>query len=467
MKATADPTAIAPPVAAAAEGLTVRPCRPEQLDEFKSLMARHHYLKGGRSAGDTIRYIAEADGQWVALLSWGAAAYKLKHREAWIGWGPGLRKARLKLVVQNRRFCMLLEPGAAPNLASRVLGACLRRLRGDWERTFGYAPLVAETFVDPDYAQATCYKATNWQPLGLSAGSGRHARDFYQKHDRPKTLWAIELVKGARQLLADPGPLPAECRAGVNADAVRATEASPSTCKGLMEVFAQLPDPRARSGRRYPLKQLLGILALGMLCGCRDLQAIVLLGQSLGQRQLIALGGWRCKRTNRYEAPSYGAYYNLIGKMDTGAFDSALCEWLNAREGNLPRDLALDGKVMRGTRDKHGYRLELIALIENKTQRLVAQQPTDVLSEAEGDKQEGELTAGRRLLSGLPSLENATVTADAMFTHADIARTIVQEKGGDYLLALKDNQPTLHKHVTGCFEAKHPGASPPLFGKVR
>jgi len=296
---------------------------------------------------------------------------------------------------------------------------------------------VAETFVDPDYAQATCYKATNWQPLGLSAGSGRHARDFYQKHDRPKTLWAIELVKGARQLLADPGPLPAECRAGVNADAVRATEASPSTCKGLMEVFAQLPDPRARSGRRYPLKQLLGILALGMLCGCRDLQAIVLLGQSLGQRQLIALGGWRCKRTNRYEAPSYGAYYNLIGKME------------------------------RGTRDKHGYRLELIALIENKTQRLVAQQPTDVLSEAEGDKQEGELTAGRRLPSGLPSLENATVTADAMFTHADIARTIVQEKGGDYLLALKDNQPTLHKHVTGCFEAKHPGASPPLFGKVR
>ena len=467
MKATTDSIATQSPVAVAGEGLVVRPCRPEELDKFKLLMARHHYLKGGRSAGDTLRYIAEVDGQWVALLSWGAAAYKLKYREDWIGWGPGLRKARLKLVVQNRRFCMLLKPGAVPNLASRVLGACLRRLREDWRLSFGYAPLVAETFVDPDYAQATCYKATNWQALGSSAGSGRHARDFYQKHNRPKTLWAIELVKGGRQQLADPAPLPPECRAGVNADAVKATEASSATCKSLMEVFARLSDPRARAGRRYPLKQLLGILALGMLCGCRDLQAIVLLGQCLSQRQLIALGGWRRKKTGIYEAPSYSAYYNLIGQMDPVAFDAALCEWLNAREGNLPRDLALDGKVLRGTKDGNGFRLELIALIENKTQRLVAQQPTNVLSEAEEDKQEGELTAGRRLLVDVPSLEGATVTADAMFTHADIAHSVVQEKGGDYLLALKGNQPKLHEYVSNCFGAKHPGAMPPLFGKAK
>ena len=87
----------------------MRPLLVHELDEFKTLMAAHHYLKGGRSAGDTLRYVAELNGKWVALLTWGAAAYKLKHREHWIGWGAGLRKSRLKLVVQNRRFCLLRQ----------------------------------------------------------------------------------------------------------------------------------------------------------------------------------------------------------------------------------------------------------------------------------------------------------------------------------------------------------------------
>lgn len=445
----------------------MRPLLAHELDEFKALMAAHHYLKGGRSAGDTLRYVAELQGKWVALLTWGAAAYKLKHREHWIGWGAGLRKSRLKLVVQNRRFCLLTKPGSAPNLASCVMGACLRRLPEDWFARFGYKPLVAETFVDPDYAQATCYKATNWQPLGITAGSGRHARDFYVRHDRPKTLWCIELCKGARPLLADPAPLPEECRKGVIAGAVKSTEASFATCLSLMEVFARLPDPRARSGMRYPQKQLLSILALGTLCGCRDLAAIAILGQSLSQLQLRALGGWKRRKTGLYQAPSYNAYYNLIGQMDAQGFDGALCEWLGRHEGILPCDLALDGKVLCATKDAKGFRLALIALIENQTQRPVAQQPMRVVSDDAGDKQEGELTAARRLLEAVPTLEGATVTGDAMFTHADIAQRIVQDKGGDYLLAVKDNQPKLHEHVRQVFGARHAGGASPLFLKGR
>jgi hypothetical protein len=451
--------------------LTVGLCPEEELPAYHDLMRRHHYLKGGRSAGDTLRYIARIDGRIVALLTWGAAAYKLKERDAWIGWGPGLRRQRLKLVVQNRRFCLLSPPGEQPNLASQVLGACLRRLGADWLESFGYRPLVAETFVDPQRSQGTCYKATNWRPLGLTAGSGRHARDFYQKHDHPKTLWCLELVRDARRLLADPAPLPPECREGVIADALEGPAAGPATCRSLMEVFAHLPDPRTPRGRRYPQKQLLAILALGMLCGCQTLQAIVILGQTLGQRQLRALGGLRCRRTDRYKAPSYKAYYNLIGKMDATAFDTALCQWLNAREGSLPRDLALDGKVLRGTADAGGRRLALIALIENKTQRLVAQQPARILPDNGGSKQEGELTAARRLLRQAPALDNAVVTGDAMFTRADIAQTIVRDKGGDYLLAIKDNNPTLAAQVRGRFEAANapcgPGGEPPLFGGER
>lgn len=462
--------------------LTVRPCLEEELKSFHNLMRRHHYLKGGRSGGDTLRYIAEVDGRWVGLLTWGAAAYKLKEREKWIGWGLGLRKQRLKMVVQNRRFCLLTKPGEAPNLASQVLGACLRRLRRDWFERFGYQPLVAETFVDPRQSQGTCYKATNWTPLGLTAGSGRHARDFYQRHDQPKSLWCLELVKGARHLLADPAPLPPECRRGVIAGAVKGSAASFATCQSLMEVFAKLPDPRALGGRRYPQRQLLSILALGMLCGCQDLQAIVILGQSLSQQQLKALGGQLRKKTGMYEVPSYNAYYNLIGQMDAAAFDEALCEWLNAREGQLPRDLALDGKVLRGTDNGQGRRLALIGLIENRSRRMVAQQPARIIEQDEGSKQEGELTAARRLLRKVPALDNAVVTGDAMFARADIAQSIVQDKGGDYLLALKDNNPTLAQEVRERFDAALCPSNPataaitevspalqerPLFGKAR
>ena len=248
---------------------------------------------------------------------------------------------------------------------------------------------------------------------------------------------------------------------------MKSTEASYATCQSLMEVFAALPDPRARSGKRYPQKQLLGILALGMLCGCPDLLAIVTLGQSLSQMQLKALGGWQRKKTGLYEAPAYNAYYNLIGKMDATAFDAALCAWLTRHEGRLPRDLALDGKVLRGTKDEHGYRLALVALIENKTQRPIAQQAMQVISDKDSDKQEGELTAARRLLREVPTLEGAIVTGDAMFTHAAIMQSIVQDKGGDYLLAIKDNQPTLHTHVKQVFAAKHKGAAKPHFFKTQ
>ena len=154
-------------------------------------------------------------------------------------------------------------------------------------------------------------------------------------------------------------------------------------------------------------------------------------------------------------------------REDAAAFDAALCGWLNARQGRLPRDLAIDGKVLRGTADAGGHRLELVALIENRTQRLVAQQPAKLAKDADdNDKREGELTAARRLLGSLPHLEGATVTADALLTVDDVARTIVQEKGGDYVLAVKGNQPSMERYIAGAFQASRPGAPTPLFGEA-
>jgi Druantia protein DruA len=69
----------------------------------------------------------------MALLGWSAAAYHLKGREGWIGWGDNQRRARLHLVANNARFCRLKVADPYPNLATRSMGLNRERLSADWQ----------------------------------------------------------------------------------------------------------------------------------------------------------------------------------------------------------------------------------------------------------------------------------------------------------------------------------------------
>jgi hypothetical protein len=181
--------------------LKVRLPTKVELGWFDQLLADKHYLGAGSQVGDYLRQVVERDGQPVALLVWGPACYALKDRDRWISWSANQRLERLKLIVQNRRFLLLSEKGESPNLASQVLGAALRVLADQWQECFGYRPLLAETFTDPEAYEGTCYKASNWEPVGWSAGYSRHRADFYIPNERPKRLWLRPLVPEARQLL--------------------------------------------------------------------------------------------------------------------------------------------------------------------------------------------------------------------------------------------------------------------------
>ncbi len=101
------------------------------------------------------------------------------------------------MIIQNRGFLLLTPKGQAPNLASQALGAALRALPGQWRDRFGYTPLLAESFTDPEAYAETCYKASNWEAVGYS----RHRADFYLPNDRPKRLWLRPLSAQARQTL--------------------------------------------------------------------------------------------------------------------------------------------------------------------------------------------------------------------------------------------------------------------------
>src|SRR3974377_2014774 len=169
--------------------VTVRRLCDNEWGQYNFYLQREHYLESSRFAGQSLRYVAEVDGQWVALRTFSAPALHLKAREQWIGWSPRQRARRLGLVVNNSRFLVLAERQRYPNLASRVLGLVLRRLSGDGQEHWGHPVLVVESFVDESQYRGTCYRACGFEGVGPTEGFKRASRDFYEEHGQPKQLY--------------------------------------------------------------------------------------------------------------------------------------------------------------------------------------------------------------------------------------------------------------------------------------
>ncbi len=112
------------------KSLVVRPIQPKEEPQWNQLMATHHYLGFRKLVGESIKYVAELEHQWVALLGWGTAAFKCGARDQWIGWSRENQWKRLIFVANNLRFLIL--PGVCiPNLASKILSLMLK----DYRRT--------------------------------------------------------------------------------------------------------------------------------------------------------------------------------------------------------------------------------------------------------------------------------------------------------------------------------------------
>lgn len=417
-------------VAAPGPALTVRVPAPEQLAGFDGLLADHHYLGAGRPVGDYLRQVVERDGQPVALLVWGPACYALKDRDRWIGWSASQRIERLKLVVQNRRFLLLTAKGQSPNLASQALATALRVLPEHWQQHFGYRPLLAETFTDPEAYAGTCYKASNWEPVGFSAGYRRHRADFYVPNERPKKLWLYPLVSQAKALLRAVH-VPEAGRAGLVAAPSGTLPVPAEDLDSLLDVFRRAPDPRD-DNTRYRIGPVLTLLALALLAGRREIAEIARFATTLTPRQRRRLGLPRKQGTRGfYQVPGYGVFYQVLTRMDSEAFATLLNGWLQARAGRLPAALALDGKMIRD-------HIGLLTLAQHEDG---APQAVAVYDQKENTPR-CEQTAAAALLEKLPALDEKLITADPLHCQRTHARTIV-EKGGDYLLQIKGNQPKL------------------------
>ena len=196
----------------------------------------------------------------------------------------------------------------------------------------------------------------------------------------------------------------------------------------LLDVLADIPDPRHPRGIRHPLSAILGLAVLAMLTGCKSYQAIAQFGRDKGFTLAHILGFRRGK------TPTKATYSILFRRLDVVAFEAALTRWIASRLSDEEgRVIALDGKTLRGSRDGEVPGQHLVAAY--------AVAAAAVLAQVRVDAKTNEHKAALRLLGILP-VRGRIVTGDALFCQRDLCQEIIQE-GGDYVFTVKDNQPSL------------------------
>lgn len=421
-----------PPVSVL-KNLKVRALEPHEFQQAGELLDREHYL-GDVPQGRQLLQAVEYDGQWVGLLDWGPATWKLADREEWIGWTPQQKIERLSLVVLNRRF-LVLGNTRMPNLASRSLALAIKALPEHWEQAHGYKPLLAETFSDIEQYEGTCYKISNWIACGQTKGFQRHRIDYYCKHDRPKKLWLKTLNRNTRRILTAMD-LPPAYHQALNADTPERD--LPLKKDQLQSLGAFLrdnfTDPRRRN-RSFPGWSLLVFIAMALFAGRNNLAAVQRYAKFLTQAQRGWLRFPRKKDSTFRKVPSYTALRNLLIRIDPHKLADCLNQWLQANVGTLPRALAVDGKWIRD-------RALSLCLSDHETGAPVAmgfaKEKTKNDDEQSKDdfKREGEQTVALRLYA-TTNLENATVTGDALNNNKPQAQAVI-EGGGDYFFQLKN-----------------------------
>jgi hypothetical protein len=421
--------------------LLVRPITREERRQWDLLMSRHHYLGFNSMVGEALRYVAIQQEQWVALLGWSAAALSCKARDQWIGWAAALQYSRLPLLANNCRF-LILPHIRVPNLASRILALNLKRLSPDWVTAHGHPILLAETFVDPRRFRGTCYKAAGWTFVGHSRGFRRASRR-YVEHGEPKMVFVRPLHPRAREILRQP-------YADLNPNLeVKAMKLSAKDAEELITILSQLADPRKPRGRRHLMISILAISICAILSNARGSTAIAEWAKRCDQKLLARLKCRYDKTTQRYIAPSEPTIRRVLSRADADAVDAALTGWLWSRSKDDA--IAVDGKTIRGASRHSGQTIHLLSAFLHNMGTVVAQCQVDCKT--------NEIPSVRALLDPL-DIEGRVITLDAMHTQKSTARYITEEKGADYLLIAKDNQPTLRADIEALCLSDFPPSVP-------
>lgn len=337
--------------------ICVRPVSESEERRYRDLMAQHHYLGDLAKIGHTLWYVATYEHEWVALASFSASALKCAARDQWIGWDFRHQYGRLKLIANNSRF-LILPDWHRPNLGSKVLALCQRRIGADWLEHFNQALLLLETFVDTVRYRGTVYRAANWTCVGQTRGYRRIRDGYSDGGGSPKLVFVRPLRNDAQSQLSRP-----LIRANYRQESPKMM-LSAEHLSALPTYFKDIPDTRRAQGRRHPQPVVLAIAIAATLCGMDGYKAMGGWARDLSIKARERFG-CRLHKKERI-VPSVHTIRDVLTRVDPVALDRALQLW-NADYGRQDQSLAIDGKTMCNALDKEGRQTHIMSVVGHES----------------------------------------------------------------------------------------------------
>jgi len=210
----------------------------------------------------------------------------------------------------------------------------------------------------------------------------------------------------------------------------------------LAQALSLLPDFRQAKGKRYDLLPILLLCCIAMMCGCTSQSAIADWGHNYSHHWLWKLG------FKKSRAPSQSTLHRIFKGIDVVKLELLLSDWTQQVFRLLgfttPSDLqgaSIDGKLLCGSSKQKAAQPHLLASLSHKLGL--------VLGQVAVSEESNEITASNDLIEMLV-LRGVVITGDAMFTQREMAKKIIS-KGGDYLISVKANQPSLLEDIKQAF----------------
>lgn len=205
--------------------------------------------------------------------------------------------------------------------------------------------------------------------------------------------------------------------------------------RSLIGHFSSLGDPRQPGKVLYPLPEIMLLVLCATLSGAEDFVEVRFWGRE-------KIGFLRTMLPFKRGIPSHDTLNDVMNALDPELFSACFVTWAEGLREDEPDIVALDGKTSRRARRGEEHPLHVVSAWAARQRLVLGQQAVGTKS--------NEIIAIPLLLERL-QLTGALVTIDAMGCQTKIAQTII-ERGADYLLALKDNQPSLADEVALFFE---------------
>ena len=209
----------------------------------------------------------------------------------------------------------------------------------------------------------------------------------------------------------------------------------------LLDMLAEVPDPRKKKGCRHPLKAMLAITVIGLLCGLRSYTAIATWARS--EPELAKTVGFTAKKT-----PCVATFHNVYKRLDVVKLEETLTQWIAktleshpAVETSRLTAVAIDGKSLRGSESRQTPMTHLLSVVSHEFGL--------PLTQCAVSEKTNEVPLSTQILRTF-DVAGKVITTDALLTQRAFSQDVI-ELQADYCLPIKANQEQLYMDIRDLF----------------